>query len=234
MNNPYERDGRWYFYDEVEDEQGPFPTEEKAKQEFRLYMVYLDSGSMGLSKAFREEILRLENKLLDTSMALKISRKVYEEKSRKNDFLKAERISAFKALGVHLTDEGPDLDAYVDGHVDSLSNIIGELRAELAEEKDRRVYYQDIVYRVCSCLQADTVSGTKNSPSTEVQDGVYRITAELDEAKKEIKWLKKEAELHELETQQDKDRVQVLEGEVTGLRHDLEKAEAKLKEEECG
>lgn len=56
-----------------------------------------------------------------------------------------------------------------------------------AAEKARRVYCQDIVYQVCSVIDAwrwnriggGVVSGTVGSPSTEVQDAVKEMLAEI-------------------------------------------------------
>ena len=53
------------------------------------------------------------------------------------------------------------------------------LQAENADEKQRRNYYQDIVYRCCNFVDhlADKsiVCGTKEEPSTELQDTILAI-----------------------------------------------------------
>lgn len=58
--------------------------------------------------------------------------------------------------------------------------------AEPTSEKARRVYYQDIVYSVCSVLDeidgrkagSGIICGTAETPSTEVQDRMKRLLAE--------------------------------------------------------
>ena len=46
-------------------------------------------------------------------------------------------------------------------------------------EKDRRIYYQNIVYAICTMLDAELdtrlVAGTVEYPSTEVQDKVAEV-----------------------------------------------------------
>jgi hypothetical protein len=53
---------------------------------------------------------------------------------------------------------------------------------ELAKEKERRVYYQNIVYSVCNALDviegSHVVCGTAGSPTTEVQDAMLRLVEE--------------------------------------------------------
>jgi hypothetical protein len=62
------------------------------------------------------------------------------------------------------------------------TEVIDELEEKLAEEKDRRVYYQDIVYAVCNHLPRGIVCGTKYSPTTGVQDAVKALRDGLREA----------------------------------------------------
>lgn len=52
------------------------------------------------------------------------------------------------------------------------------------DEKDRRIYYQDIVYKVCNALDKLTpgkhiVCGTIEEPSTDVQDRVEELVKEI-------------------------------------------------------
>lgn len=68
-----------------------------------------------------------------------------------------------------------------------LSRLRASLEAmtkEMDEQKQRRVYYQDIVYAVCneidSCWPAThVVCGTKESPSTEVQNKIKELISRL-------------------------------------------------------
>ena len=52
-------------------------------------------------------------------------------------------------------------------------------RAALESEKQRRIYYQDIVYAVCTSLDAmlpgRAVCGTIDDPSTDVQDRMLAL-----------------------------------------------------------
>lgn len=60
-----------------------------------------------------------------------------------------------------------------------------EFEERVREERERRIYYQDIVYAVCSALDeidgnhvskgTGIVCGTLGSPSTEVQDRMKRL-----------------------------------------------------------
>lgn len=63
--------------------------------------------------------------------------------------------------------------------VESLAQRIEDLE----DEKQRRIYYQDIVYSVCNALDDMTtriiVCGTLNAPSTSVQDAIVEVAAEL-------------------------------------------------------
>lgn len=45
-SNVYERDGEWYFYDETEDEHGPFLDEAEAKCESARYGHWLHTGEV--------------------------------------------------------------------------------------------------------------------------------------------------------------------------------------------
>jgi len=42
--NPYQRDGKWYWYDESEEEYGPYVTEDEATYIFLQYMEILELG----------------------------------------------------------------------------------------------------------------------------------------------------------------------------------------------
>lgn len=50
---------------------------------------------------------------------------------------------------------------------------------EALKEKERRIYYQDIVYKVCNLLEKATgskiVCGTVEEPSTQVQSILERL-----------------------------------------------------------
>lgn len=60
---------------------------------------------------------------------------------------------------------------------------------ELKKEKARRIYYQDIVYKVCSMIDAaqgnhiskgtGVVCGTLETPSTEVQEQLAKLLSRL-------------------------------------------------------
>lgn len=84
-------------------------------------------------------------------------------------------------------------------HMISLSTFIAA-RAELdalesavADERQRRIYYQDIVYAVCNSLNAidkkgpgyGIVCGTVNIPSTEVQERMKRLESAVADARRE-------------------------------------------------
>ena len=64
-----------------------------------------------------------------------------------------------------------------------------KLRERLADEKSRRVYYQNIVYGVCNILDAATerfcgtgvVCGTVREPSTEVQDTLRSLLQSMSQ-----------------------------------------------------
>ena len=64
---------------------------------------------------------------------------------------------------------------------------------ELEEEKDRRIYYQNVVYAVCDKLDrivgnppgTGIVCGTKDSPTTEVQGALAEIDARLSISERE-------------------------------------------------
>jgi len=61
--------------------------------------------------------------------------------------------------------------------------------SDTTTEKDRRIYYQNIVYYVCGkldqafgksvCRGTGTVCGTADKPSSEVQDSMRRLLLEL-------------------------------------------------------
>jgi len=58
----------------------------------------------------------------------------------------------------------------------------------LITEKDRRIYYQNIVYHVCNQLDVyageTVVCGTAECPSTEVQDALRRTLSRLENEKR--------------------------------------------------
>ncbi len=49
----------------------------------------------------------------------------------------------------------------------------------MSDEQDKRIYYQDIVYKVCNIIDNQcggfTTAGTINNPSTEVEESVDRL-----------------------------------------------------------
>lgn len=53
-----------------------------------------------------------------------------------------------------------------------------DLQDKLKKEKQRRIYYQDIVYKACNLLGKDIVCGTIDNPSTEVQDKIRELKEE--------------------------------------------------------
>ena len=69
-------------------------------------------------------------------------------------------------------------------------------------EKERRVYYQDIVYRVCDSLDAfdgnvhdsGLVCGTADDPRTQVQDRLDQILSELEQIRILVDGLRKTAD----------------------------------------
>jgi chromosome segregation ATPase len=66
-----------------------------------------------------------------------------------------------------------------------------------------------------------------------VADALFHYSSILtskQESEKELVWAKKQIQLHEMTIEQDKDRFMDLEGEVCGLRHDLDKAQADIEE----
>ena len=76
------------------------------------------------------------------------------------------------------------------------AKVMAKLRDEnerLQREKDARVYYQSIVYAVCSALDAidgnsiacatGIVCGTLETPSAEVEDRMKRLVAEAAKEK---------------------------------------------------
>ena len=44
--NPYEEDGKWWFYDETEEAHGPYETEEYAKRQLDAYVKLLSDGGL--------------------------------------------------------------------------------------------------------------------------------------------------------------------------------------------
>lgn len=44
LENPYERDGKWFFYDEMGCEYGPYKSQQKAARELKSYCRWLDKG----------------------------------------------------------------------------------------------------------------------------------------------------------------------------------------------
>lgn len=55
------------------------------------------------------------------------------------------------------------------------------------DEKDRRIYYQDIVYSVCTVIDSlfagTVVCGTADEPSQQVQKRMYQIQRALTHAR---------------------------------------------------
>ena len=70
---------------------------------------------------------------------------------------------------------------------------IRELEAQLAAEKKRRIYYQDIVYSVCNVLDIDDrhsgnviVCGTAEEPCSDVETRIQQLTAERDSLRQQL------------------------------------------------
>jgi hypothetical protein len=85
MVNPYEKDGKWYFYDETQDEHGPYPTEEKAYAEFTLYGIYLNEGPNGLVRELRKRWEDAEQACFDITESLTSEcRRLYKELEKAN------------------------------------------------------------------------------------------------------------------------------------------------------
>ena len=65
-------------------------------------------------------------------------------------------------------------------------DLIHYYTLQLKMEKDRRCYYQTIVYEVCTILDRNrhdgrmTVSGTIETPSTNVQDTLKSILSNME------------------------------------------------------
>ena len=59
-----------------------------------------------------------------------------------------------------------------------LRELTNEL-IELKKEKERRIYYQNIVYQICNMLEVylgyTPVCGTVDNPTTEVQDTLKKV-----------------------------------------------------------
>jgi len=41
--NPFEKDGKWYWWDEAGDQNGPYDSEEEASKKMHEYAAYLNS-----------------------------------------------------------------------------------------------------------------------------------------------------------------------------------------------
>jgi len=70
-------------------------------------------------------------------------------------------------------------------------------------------------------------------PEVSKEDALFHyssVFSSKEKAEKDLSWAKKQIQLHEMTIEQDKDRFVELEGEVCGLRHDLEKAEKDLEQ----
>lgn len=55
----------------------------------------------------------------------------------------------------------------------------------MPDDKEKRIYYQDIVYAICNTIDAhyktSVVCGSVNNPSTEVQDTIEDVFNKLKE-----------------------------------------------------
>lgn len=98
-----------------------------------------------------------------------------------------------RRIGEQLYDAGYK-QAIIDNRasLDAAREELRQEREKLADEKQRRVYYQDIVYDVCNQLdncgfEGKTVCGTLNSPSNQVTDRLSTLSKQLADAKEAIK-----------------------------------------------
>lgn len=73
----------------------------------------------------------------------------------------------------------------------TLEQQLAEAQASHVYEKNHRVYYQDIVYRVCNeldrVLVGRTVCGTADSPATQVQDRIEIVVNANRDLQKQLR-----------------------------------------------